>query len=83
MSTFITRPDAETRERRILWIRKRMDESSITVAALQHALKEDVDQTRYQDAFGNYSSSEGTLPEWLRRPVAAGQNIEHSRRESV
>jgi DNA-binding protein H-NS len=71
MSTLITRSDAETRERLILWIRKRMHEYGITVAALQDALEEDVDQTRYQDAFGNCWSGEGSLPEWLRRAVAA------------
>jgi DNA-binding protein H-NS len=83
MSTLIIRPDAETRERLILWIRKRMDECGITVAALLHAIEEDVDHTRYQDAFGNCWSGAGSLPEWLRRAVAAGQNIEHFRSENV
>jgi DNA-binding protein H-NS len=45
--------------------------------------EEDVDQTRYQDAFGNCWSGEGSLPEWLRRAVAARQNIEHFRSENV
>ncbi|WP_429303824.1 H-NS family nucleoid-associated regulatory protein [Paraburkholderia sp. GAS199] len=87
MSTLIARPDTETRERLILWIRKRMDECGITLAALERAMEEEIEQarhlTRYQDASGNCWSGEGSLPEWLRRAVAAGQSIEHFRSESA
>lgn len=79
MSTVIIQPDAETRERLILWMRKRMDACGITLAALQRSLKEDLDQMRYQDAFGNCWNGKGSLPAWLQRAVAAGQSVEHFR----
>ncbi|MFM0406324.1 H-NS family nucleoid-associated regulatory protein [Paraburkholderia dipogonis] len=79
MSTLIAQPDAQTRERLILWIRRRMDECGITESALQAALENDQRQLRYQDAFGNVWSGDGELPAWLKRAVAAGQSIEHFR----
>jgi hypothetical protein len=51
-----------------------MDECGITVAALQHALAEDVDQTRYQDAFGNCWSGEGAKKEQARAQSAPSAN---------
>ncbi|WP_408255383.1 hypothetical protein [Paraburkholderia phytofirmans] len=83
MSTLFFRPDAEARERLILWIKKRMDACGITLAALQRSLEEDLDQTRYQDAFGNCWNGKGSLPAWLQRVVAAGQSIEHFRSENA
>jgi hypothetical protein len=55
-------------------------ENAWTNAALQHALKEEVDQTRYQDAFGNYWSGEGSKKERetaQSAPSASAPNYSH------
>ncbi|WP_429253662.1 H-NS family nucleoid-associated regulatory protein [Paraburkholderia sp. GAS333] len=56
-----------------------MDECGITVATLEQVLERETVQPFYRDAFGNCWTGEGSLPEWLRRAVAAGQTIEHFR----
>jgi len=82
MSTSIAKLDGQARERLIAWIQHRMHEFGITVDALQSSLAED-DQNlraiRYQDALGHVWDGKGDLPDWLRRAVASGQNIEFFR----
>jgi DNA-binding protein H-NS len=82
MSTTIERLDGEARERLIRWIRHRMDEFGITLAALAQSLDSDLKKQKavsYRDAWGNTWNGRGDLPEWLQRAVAAGQSIEHFR----
>lgn len=82
MSTTIERLDGEARERLIRWIRHRMDEFGITLAALEQSLEDDIqaeETASYRDAWGNIWNGSGDLPQWLQRAVAAGQSIEHFR----
>ncbi|WP_144161924.1 H-NS histone family protein [Paraburkholderia sp. BCC1885] len=82
MSTTIERLEGEARERLICWIRHRMDEFGITLAALAQSLDSDFKEQQavaYRDAWGNTWNGRGDLPEWLQRAVAAGQSIEHFR----
>ncbi|WP_216673074.1 hypothetical protein [Paraburkholderia solitsugae] len=64
----------------LLWIRKRIDECGITVAALQHAFAEDVDQTRYQDAFGNCWSGEGAKKQETAQSAPSASTAYYSHR---
>lgn len=74
--------DGNTRERLIVWIRRRMDEYGITMQALDEAIQADVaaaQVVRYRDAFGNTWNGQGDKPDWLARAIYAGQNIDHFR----
>jgi DNA-binding protein H-NS len=74
--------DGNARERLILWICHRMEEYGITLEALAESLEADAAAIRavlYRDAFGNSWNGQGEKPEWLRRAIYAGQNIEHFR----
>jgi DNA-binding protein H-NS len=85
MSTSIAKLDGQARERLIAWIQHRMHEFGITVDALQRSLAEDEQNLRairYQDASGHVWDGKGDLPEWLRRAVASGQNIDFFRCDS-
>ncbi|WGS54389.1 H-NS histone family protein [Paraburkholderia sp. D15] len=74
--------DGNTRERLIVWIRRRMDEYGITLEALAESIEADanaVREVRYRDAFGNTWDGYGDKPDWLARAIWAGQSIDHFR----
>jgi DNA-binding protein H-NS len=82
MSTTIERLEGEARERLIRWIQHRMEEFGISLATLAQSLDADLKEQQavvYRDAWGNTWNGRGTLPDWLKRAVAAGQSIEHFR----
>ena len=84
MSTSIAKLDGQARERLIAWIQNRMNEFGITFDALERSFAEDernARAVRYQDASGHVWDGRGDLPEWLRRAVASGQNIDFFRCE--
>lgn len=80
--------DDEARQRLIRYLRKRMAEFGITLAALE----EFIDKSRpvvqlpvrtapgsYRDAAGNTWDGFGVYPDWMRRAMAAGQLPDHFR----
>jgi DNA-binding protein H-NS len=74
--------DENLRERMIAWIRRRMDDYSITMETLAESLEADanaVAAVQYRDAFGNTSDGRGDKPAWLARAIHAGQSIDHFR----
>lgn len=74
--------DGNARERLVAWIRHRMDEYDITLDALAESLEEDanaVSAVLYRDASGNTWDGRGEKPEWLKRAIYAGQNIDFYR----
>jgi DNA-binding protein H-NS len=74
--------EGEARERLIRWLRRRMDEYGITVEAVAQSISADKQEERpvlYRDAMGNTWDGYGDLPDWLRRAVAAGQQIDFYR----
>ncbi|WP_460906775.1 H-NS family nucleoid-associated regulatory protein [Paraburkholderia jirisanensis] len=80
MASVARQLDGEARERLIRWIHRRMDHAGISLEALEAALAGEVrarHAARYADAYGNTWSGAGDMPPWLKRAVAAGQNIEH------
>ena len=77
--------DGEARERLIRWLRRRMDEYGITVEAVAESISADKQAERpilYRDAMGNTWDGHGDPPDWLRRAVAAGQQMDFYRCES-
>lgn len=76
--------EGEARERLIRWLRRRMDEYGITLDAVAESISADKQAEKpvlYRDAFGNTWDGYGDLPDWLRRAVAAGQQVEFYRCE--
>ncbi|MEQ5842125.1 DNA-binding protein [Paraburkholderia acidicola] len=71
--------DGQARERLITWIRNRMEEFDITMEVLEAALIAEAARPKYRDAFGNRWDGQGERPDWLRRAINAGQDIEHFR----
>jgi DNA-binding protein H-NS len=74
--------NGEARDRLIRWLRRRMEEYGITDEALAQAVLADAQAERevlYRDAYGNTWDGQGDLPDWLRRAVAAGQQVDHFR----
>jgi DNA-binding protein H-NS len=74
--------EGEARERLIRWLRRRMDEYGITVQAVAESISADKQAERpvlYRDAMGNTWDGYGDMPDWLRRAVAAGQQIDFFR----
>jgi len=76
----------DARERLIQWIHHRMDEHGITMQALADAIGADAAAAAaaakvvmYRDAFGNKWNGQGEKPDWLKRAIYAGQNIDHFR----
>lgn len=71
--------DGQARERLILWIRHRMEEFGISMEDLAAALLVDASTPKYRDAYGNEWDGQGERPDWLKRAINAGQDIEHFR----
>jgi DNA-binding protein H-NS len=74
--------EGEARERLIRWLRRRMDEYGITLQAVAESISADRQPERpvlYRDAMGNTWDGYGDMPDWLRRAVAAGQQIDFYR----
>jgi DNA-binding protein H-NS len=77
--------NGEARDRLIRWLRRRMEEYGITDEALAASVQADnraAREVQYRDAYGNTWDGQGDLPDWLRRAVAAGQQVDHFRCES-
>ncbi|WP_105510525.1 H-NS family nucleoid-associated regulatory protein [Paraburkholderia sp. BL21I4N1] len=74
--------DGNARERQIVWIRRRMEDYGITLEVLAESIEADANAVRavlYRDAFGNSWDGYGDKPDWLKRAIHAGQNIDHFR----
>lgn len=74
--------DGNARERLIVWIRRRMEDYGITLEVLAESIEADANAVRavlYRDAFGNSWDGYGDKPDWLKRAIYAGQNIDHFR----
>ena len=74
----------------VLWVRKQMAKHGLTLADLVAAgcfavprdtpsLKNPASAARYRSADGRSWNGTGDVPDWLRRAVNAGQNVEHFR----
>jgi DNA-binding protein H-NS len=76
--------EGEARERLIRWLRRRMEEFGITVEAVAESIAADKQAVRpvlYRDAMGNTWDGYGDVPDWLRRVMAAGQQMDFYRCE--
>ena len=76
--------EGEARERLIRWLRRRMDEYGITVEAVAESISADKQAERpiLRESTGRTPWPYGDPPDWLRRAVAAGQQMDFYRCES-
>lgn len=74
----------------VLWVRKQIARHGLTLADLVAAgcfaapsltpnQKSQASAARYRSADGQSWDGVGDMPDWLRRAVNAGQNVEHFR----
>lgn len=72
--------DERKRDSMIAYLRRRMDEFEIDPDDLAAALANEQSKqakVRYRSATGDEWSGDGTMPQWLRQAISAGQSLEH------
>jgi hypothetical protein len=75
--------DGETRDRLIIWIRRRMEEFGISTEALAASIEHDkAHAPLYRDARGYEWNGLGDMPDWLLAAKSAGVNPDFFRIEA-
>ncbi|UDG82626.1 H-NS family nucleoid-associated regulatory protein [Candidatus Vallotia cooleyia] len=72
--------DEQKRQRIIAYIHRQMNEYDISIERLAEELAADEKKIKpilFRDAYGNVWDGEGSMPDWLKRAVHAGQSIKH------
>lgn len=69
--------DERKRDSMIAYLRHRMEDFGISPDDLAAVLAAEPAGGRYRSANGDSWSGEGTMPQWLKQAISAGQSIAH------
>jgi DNA-binding protein H-NS len=69
--------DERKRDSMIVYLRHRMEDFGISADDLAATLAAEPAAGRYRSAHGESWSGEGSMPQWLKQAISAGQSLGH------